>query len=72
MNTVNHLRLSFLQKAREGGFWNLDPSIKALHNQGLSFQNQDTFFVFQKEQGRSPLSSLVQRMQVWLNFHQYP
>ena len=55
-----------------GGGIELGPSIKAVYNQGLSFENQDTFFDFQKEQGRPPLSSLVQHIKVWLNFHQYP
>ena len=41
-------------------------------DQGLSFQNQQTFFDFGKEQWRPSLSSLVERMKVRMNFHQYP
>ena len=49
MNTVKHSRCSVLEKPRNWG-----PSIKGLHNQGLSLQNQDTFMDFQREQGGLP------------------
>ena len=42
------------------------------HGQGLFFQNQDTFFDFQKGQGRPPLSLLVTQLWMWLSTHQYP
>ena len=39
--------------------------------QSGSFQNQDTFFGFQKEQGKPLLSPVVARLLVWLNMHQF-
>ena len=55
-NTVKHLRWRVLQKKKgAGNAVKLGPSIKALHNQGFSFQDQETSG-FQKGQGRPPLS----------------
>ena len=70
-NTVKHLRWSVCKRQRGGG----GASIRVLHNQGLCFQNQDTFFDFLKEQGRPPLSSLVQHIKcgwISINIPDYP
>ena len=49
------------------------------HNQGLSFENQDTFFDFQKGQGRPPLPppsyalvGVAEYAPVSLNISKYP
>ena len=71
-NTVKHLRWSVCKRQRGGGG---GASIRVLHNQGLCFQNQDTFFNFLKEQGRPPISSLVQHMKcgwISINIPDYP
>ena len=62
MNTVKHLRWSVLQKGGVGelGGWGGGLVVKLGP------------FDFQKDQGRPSVSSLVQHMKVWLNFHQYP
>ena len=55
-NTVKQLRWSVLQKNKgAGNVAELGSFDKALHDQGFSFQNQETSG-FQKGQGRSPLS----------------
>ena len=73
MITVKHLRWSVLQKAREGREGvELGPFDKGTSTPEPFFPKSGHLFDFQKEQGRPSLSSLVQHMKGWLNFHQYP
>ena len=81
---LEHFDKHFVKNTRKRGpkgkyFWNFCPTLKTrfwMTNLRWTqlrplFSKSGHFFGFQKEQGRPPISSLVARLWIWLNVHQY-